>query len=494
MTCPEAKPATVKNDFRRRLPIRANILRDHPTAVRLVLEVADLLLIAMCLLVISGIHMPGLDFERRVIIVQNNLLLLTTAGFSFLLAADLLRLYRSWRWSTLREVVFVIWTVWSLVALVVLLVAFATSPRRLTDTILYWILISPVVLTAWRALLYHVVRHLRAAGVNTRKVCIVGCDERALSLAEGIIMHRDEYGVRFMGFCDDRQVEAELAETVNSLGFLGGTELLVQKSFAREIDVVYIALPSDREKEVRDLIERLADATVSVHVLVPELFEPILYNEPREFGPLRTVSIYCTPFEDRFNAGLKRLEDLVLTSIILLFAALPMLAIAIAVLATSGRPIIYRQNRYGFGGKAVEVWKFRTMNVVESEQEFTQAVRNDPRITPLGSFLRRSSLDELPQLINVMQGSMSLIGPRPHAVKMNEDYRKQVKFYMQRHSVKPGITGWAQVNGWRGETADLEQMEMRVEHDLYYIRHWSILFDMQILFMTLFAIRAKNAY
>lgn len=485
----------MKGNFRKQLPFPPHVLRDHPISVRLVLEATDLLLIALSLFVISSIDTQRLDFEQNVIIVQDNLLLLTTAGFGFLLAADLLRLYRSWRWSTLRELVFVIWTVWSLVALVVLLVAYSASPRGQIDIILYWIFIAPVVLTAWRASLYHIVRRLRAAGINTRNVCVVGCDETARRLADEIIRHRDEYGAKFRGFCDDRYVNAEPPESVTSLGFLGGTKELVEMAFTRGIDVVYIALPSDREREIRNLIERLADATVSVHVLVPELFEPILYNAPREFGPLRTVSIYCTPFEDQFNARLKRIEDLVLTSVILLAALLPMLAIAIAILVTSGRPILYRQNRYGLGGKPVEVWKFRTMNVVESDQEFTQAIRNDPRITRLGRFLRRSSLDELPQLINVMQGSLSLVGPRPHAVQMNEYYRKRIKFYMQRHSVKPGLTGWAQVNGWRGETRSPEQMEMRVEHDLYYIRNWSILFDIQILFMTIFhAIEAKNAY
>lgn len=475
----------MKGTLRKRIPLPRHALRDHPEFVRLVLETADLVLIALSLFVVSGIDAYRPDFEQQFIVVQDNLLLLTTAGISFLLAADLLRLYRTWRWSTLRELLFVIWTVWLLVALVVLLVAYSASPRGRADIILYWLAITPAVLTVWRSSLFLVVRHLRAAGINTRKVCVVGCDATAQKLAHEIIRRQDEYGVVFTGLCDDRYSRSTPPESVASLGFLGGTEALERMSYMREIDIVYIALPPEREKETRAIIERLADATVSVHMLVPEIFEPILYDAPRELGPFRTVSIYSTPFEDQFNAKLKRVEDLVLTSLILLLACIPMAVIAVGILATSGRPLLFRQNRYGIGAKPVEIWKFRTMNVVESDQEFTQAVRDDPRVTPLGRFLRRWSLDELPQLINVMQGSMSLVGPRPHAVKMNEHYRRRIKFYMQRHSVKPGLTGWAQVNGWRGETSSLEQMERRVEHDLYYIRHWSILFDIQILFMTI---------
>jgi len=195
------------------------------------------------------------------------------------------------------------------------------------------------------------------------------------------------------------------------------------------------------------------------------------------------------------NGTIKRAEDLVLGSLALLVAAVPMLLIALAIKLGSKGPVFFRQRRYGAGGTEIEVWKFRSMRVEEDGPQVAQATKQDPRVTPLGRFLRRSSLDELPQLINVVRGDMSLIGPRPHAVAHNELYQRQIVEYMLRHKVKPGITGWAQVNGWRGETDTLRKMVYRVEHDLYYIRHWSAWLDFKILWLTVFGRKVRqNAY
>ncbi len=172
-----------------------------------------------------------------------------------------------------------------------------------------------------------------------------------------------------------------------------------------------------------------------------------------------------------------------------------MVFISIAVKLTSSGPVFFKQYRYGIDGKAIKVWKFRSMNVMENGDKVTQAKKGDNRLTPIGSFLRRTSLDELPQFINVIQGSMSIVGPRPHAVAHNEEYRKLINGYMLRHLVKPGITGWAQINGWRGETDTLEKMEKRIEFDLDYIRNWSVFLDAKIVFLTIFkGFIDKNAY
>ena len=195
------------------------------------------------------------------------------------------------------------------------------------------------------------------------------------------------------------------------------------------------------------------------------------------------------------NGPFKRLEDIVLGSFALLLVALPMLLVALAIKLDSRGPVFFRQRRYGRGGREIDVFKFRTMRVLEDGADVKQAQKEDPRITSVGRFLRRSSLDELPQLINVVLGDMSLIGPRPHAVAHNELYRRQIIEYMLRHKVKPGITGWAQVNGWRGETDTLRKMVYRVEHDLHYIRNWSLLFDLRILWLTVFGRKVRdNAY
>jgi putative colanic acid biosynthesis UDP-glucose lipid carrier transferase len=195
------------------------------------------------------------------------------------------------------------------------------------------------------------------------------------------------------------------------------------------------------------------------------------------------------------NSVIKRLEDVILSSLILCLIAVPMLLISLAVKTSSPGPIFFRQKRYGIDGRSIEVWKFRSMRVLENGTEVIQARRNDCRVTPIGAFLRRTSLDELPQFINVLLGDMSIVGPRPHAVAHNEHYRGQISSYMLRHKVKPGITGWAQVNGWRGETDTLDKMRRRIEHDLAYIHNWSLWWDLKIVFLTIFkGFIHKNAY
>lgn len=242
------------------------------------------------------------------------------------------------------------------------------------------------------------------------------------------------------------------------------------------------------------MINDLADTTASVFV-VPDLFIFQL-NQARwtDFGGLPIVSIYESPFEG-MNGTLKRVEDVVLSSLILLVIALPMLVIAAIIKFTSKGSVLFKQRRYGLNGKVVEVWKFRSMSVSDDGETVTQAQKSDPRITLFGAFLRRTSLDELPQFINVLMGDMSVVGPRPHAVAHNEQYRGLIPGYMLRHKVKPGITGWAQINGWRGETDTLDKMQRRVECDLEYMRNWSLWFDLKIVALTVFkGFTSKNAY
>jgi len=212
--------------------------------------------------------------------------------------------------------------------------------------------------------------------------------------------------------------------------------------------------------------------------------------EPAEIGHV----VYESPFRG-VRGAIKRAEDLVLGTLALLACAIPMLIIALLIKATSPGPVLFRQRRHGEGGREFEVFKFRSMTTMEDGAHVAQAQKNDPRVTPVGKVLRRSSLDELPQLFNVIAGDMSLVGPRPHAIAHNALYRTKIREYMRRHKVKPGITGWAQVNGFRGETDTLEKMVARVEHDLAYIRKWSLWLDLKILFLTVFGRKVRqNAY
>jgi putative colanic acid biosynthesis UDP-glucose lipid carrier transferase len=213
-----------------------------------------------------------------------------------------------------------------------------------------------------------------------------------------------------------------------------------------------------------------------------------------DINGLPAVSVFENPFYG-VDGLIKRAFDVVLSSLLLIVLALPMAVIALLVKRSSPGPVFFRQLRYGLDGRSILVWKFRSMGVCENGASVTQATKNDPRVTKIGAILRRTSLDEIPQLINVLSGSMSLVGPRPHANAHNEHYRSLIPGYMLRHKVKPGITGWAQVNGWRGETDTLEKMEKRVECDHEYIRQWSLAMDMEILFRTFWVVFSrKNAY
>jgi putative colanic acid biosysnthesis UDP-glucose lipid carrier transferase len=247
--------------------------------------------------------------------------------------------------------------------------------------------------------------------------------------------------------------------------------------------VIFIALPIRHLKRVLDLLEELRDTTASIYY-VPDIFVfDLIQARSGELHGIPVVAMCETPFYG-YRGVTKRLTDVVLSLAVLIVTAPLFALLALLVRLSSPGPVIFRQRRYGLDGREIIVYKFRTMNVTEDGVKVRQASKTDSRITPLGAILRRLSLDELPQLVNVLQGRMSLVGPRPHAVAHNEEYRKLIKGYMVRHKVLPGITGLAQVNGCRGETSKLEEMEARVNYDLDYLRRWSPMLDLKILFQT----------
>ena len=248
------------------------------------------------------------------------------------------------------------------------------------------------------------------------------------------------------------------------------------------------------EKRIMQILNLCSDSTATVYI-IPNFFMYNLLNARwQSVGSIQTLSVFDTPFQGAGDVT-KRLEDIVVSSLILTLIAIPMLIIAIAVKLTSKGPVIFKQNRYGLDGKKIKVYKFRSMTVQDNGDKVQQATKNDARITPLGAFLRKTSLDELPQFINVLQGRMSVVGPRPHAVAHNEEYRKLIEGYMLRHKVRPGITGWAQINGFRGETETINKMIKRVEYDLDYIHRWSVWMDIRIILATVTrGFINKNAY
>jgi putative colanic acid biosynthesis UDP-glucose lipid carrier transferase len=356
-----------------------------------------------------------------------------------------------------------------------------------------WMPLAPLSIILVHTTRRGVLSYLRMHGLNTRFYAILGAN----SLGQRLKIALSEMpwlGYRFVGFFDDRLIYGTDRLDENAQPIVGNFKDLLSQAQSGEIDHIYITLPLRAEHRISQLIHQLADSTVSVNI-VPDFFTfNLIQSKWSNIQGIPVVSVFDTPF-NAIEGATKRVEDLLLCAIILPIIALPMIIIAIAIKLTSPGPVLFKQQRYGIKGEQIEVWKFRSMTVCEDGEVVKQATVNDSRVTPLGAFLRRTSLDELPQFINVVQGSMSVVGPRPHAVAHNEYYRKQIQGYMLRHKVRPGITGQAQINGCRGETDTIEKMEARVHHDLEYLRHWSLWLDLKIVFITIFkGFVGKNVY
>ncbi|MCC5869621.1 MAG: undecaprenyl-phosphate glucose phosphotransferase [Gammaproteobacteria bacterium] len=371
---------------------------------------------------------------------------------------------------------------WALILGLLLGLGFAAkfSQEYARSVVIPWAVLTPPLLYGLMRMLQGLMRRVVLSRENLRSAVIVGANEASLSLASRLADH-PELCTRVEGFFDDRS-----AERLGDLGefqLLGGLSQLADHVRARNIDVIFIALPIRHVQRVMALLDDLRDSTASIYY-VPDVFVfDLIQSRTGEIMGIPVVAMCETPFYG-YRGVLKRLTDMALTLCIMVPAIPLMLLIALAIRLTSRGPVIFRQRRYGLDGREIVVYKFRSMYVTEDGGQIRQASRDDDRITPLGRLLRRYSLDELPQLINVLQGKMSLVGPRPHAVAHNEIYRRLIKGYMIRHKVLPGITGLAQVNGCRGETTDLSEMQNRVDYDLDYLRRWSPIMDIKILLLT----------
>lgn len=417
------------------------------------------------------------------------------AAVFFALFGEMKGIYNSWRTSSLADEVRALLSVWLKVVSVLLMLAFVTKTSEVFSrlVVLTWFVVAPIALIAMRLMVRSVLRYGRHHGVNIRTVAIVGNN----SAGHRLVKHLDSMswsGLMVKGIFDNHQSQDSSVNIGNSTYSLGSMDGLIRKVRAGEIDSVYIALPLQSERLTEELVNQFADTTVSVYVM-PDLFiSELMHSRWIDFGGIPLVSVYETPFYGLYG-WTKQAEDFILGCLILLLISPLMVVISVAIMATSPGPVLFKQRRYGLNGAVVEVWKFRSMTVCEDGEHIPQAKQGDVRVTPLGAFLRRFSLDELPQFINVLQGSMSVVGPRPHALVHNEQYRKLIKGYMLRHKVKPGITGWAQVNGWRGETDTLDKMQKRIEYDLEYIQNWSLWFDLKIVVLTvLHGFTGKNVY
>jgi len=382
---------------------------------------------------------------------------------------------------------------WLVLLAILALCGYATRSFGLFDenTLLAWAVSTPVL--QWVAVWIgqSIVLRASARPEARRSAVVVGAGALGVKVARALA-EAEEQGIDFIGYFDDRTDDRVHDDAVPQR--LGGLKDVAAYVRAHSIKEVFITLPLGSQPRIVELLEDVQGTTASLY-FVPDVFGiSIIQGRLQDMNGVPVVGICETPFTGT-NELVKRISDIVLATLILILISPILLAIAIGVRLSSPGPVIFRQRRNGLDGEEITVYKFRSMNAQDNGSVVPQATKTDPRVTPFGAFLRRTSLDELPQFVNVLQGRMSIVGPRPHAVAHNEQYRQIIKAYMVRHKVKPGITGWAQVNGHRGETDTIEKMKARVEYDLEYLRNWSLGLDLQIIARTVkLVFFDRNAY
>lgn len=372
---------------------------------------------------------------------------------------------------------------WLVLFTILALCGYATRSIQFfeADALIAWFCLVPVLqwLAVWIG--HRVVKWRSSLPGERRRAVVVGAGALGVKVARALIESEDR-GIDFIGYFDDRADDR--VHEVAAAQRLGGLTDVAAHVSANGIHEVYITLPLGSQPRIVELLEQVQGTTASLF-FVPDVFGiSIIQGRLQDMNGVPVVGICETPFTGT-NELAKRVSDIVLASIILVLISPILATIAIGVKVSSPGPVIFRQRRNGLDGEEIIVYKFRSMRTQDNGPVVQQAKKQDPRITPFGAFLRRTSLDELPQFINVLQGRMSIVGPRPHAVAHNEEYRRLIKAYMVRHKVKPGITGWAQVNGHRGETDTIDKMQARVEYDLEYLRNWSLGLDLQIIVRTI---------
>lgn len=396
------------------------------------------------------------------------------------------------RGKTLRAEMEHIFSNWLFIVSFVIIFGYATGyinsfPHEL---MLVWLWLTPIILLIGHIAISKFLSSIQYTSYANRTAVIVGVSDLGLQLRNKM-KTEVELNLEFKGFFDDRDLP-RLKKSIETLylrehDIIGQFSLLSEYVKTNAIDIIYIALPMTSQPRVLDLLDDLKDTTTSIY-FVPDIFMfDLIQARIDDVAGIPVVAVCETPFSG-INGLIKRVSDIVMTLFLLIPLTPLMLMIGLGVKLSSPGPILFKQKRYGLDGQEILVYKFRSMTVTENGNSVIQATKNDKRVTKFGAFLRKTSLDELPQFINVLQGRMSIVGPRPHAVSHNETYRKIIKGYMIRHKVKPGITGWAQVNGLRGETDTIDKMQARIEYDIDYLRQWSLALDTKIIFRTVFLV------
>ncbi len=360
-----------------------------------------------------------------------------------------------------------------------------------TEVLVTWLWVAPTSQIAVHLLVRQLAPAILKLQGETKYAVVVGVNEQSVELASRL--KDDPYSnIKILGFFDDR-IASRLTHPLER-SVLGKLNELPRFVNENKVPLIYLSMPMSTQPRIMSLLDGLRDTTASIY-FVPDIFvTDLIQGRLSTVAGLPVVAVCESPFTG-FNGVVKRLSDIILSILILILISPILLIVALGVKLSSSGPIIFKQRRYGLDGHEIIVYKFRSMTVTEDGPTIQQAQKNDRRITPLGAILRKTSLDELPQFINVLQGKMSIVGPRPHAVAHNEQYRKLIDGYMVRHKVKPGITGWAQVNGYRGETEVLDKMKKRVDYDLDYLRNWSLRLDLYIIVKTVqVLVNDRHAY
>ena len=467
--------------------MQSGLLKTHAALISLITRTLDILVVGG-----GGLLAYWLRFDLGGFpIPLSYSVLMLIGGLLVATLFPLFAVYRSWRARGLLAPALRVLGAWVAVFFVLftLLVLAKQAETYSRIWMVLWFSLSASLLVGLRIAVFSVLRALRRRGYNRRKAVLVGCGPLAGEL------YKRASDLTWAGF--EVLAVFDGGGTTRALTEVEPRPLDTLWDFVehQEVDEVWIAVPLERSDRLREVLDRLRHSTANVRY-VPDLFGLFLLNHGlSEILDMPMIDLTSSPMAGG-NRLAKAIEDRGLALLILLLISPLMLTIALGVKLSSPGPVFFRQRRHGWDGREIEVWKFRSMRSHREERgRVSQARRDDPRVTRFGAFLRRTSLDELPQFINVLQGRMSIVGPRPHAVEHNEIFKDMIQGYMLRHKVKPGITGWAQVNGWRGETDTVDKMKRRIEHDLYYIENWSLSFDLKIIFLTLFrGFVHKNAY
>ena len=457
-------------------------------------RLAEFLLVMLVGLAVYASYVVPLDgFQWRYIVTICAIAMLATLSFQ---AADI---YQVQAFRGYEKQYFRLASAWSVVFLIAIGVSFFAKAGDQYSRI--WLgsfyVVGLIVLIVFRRLLFLLVRNWTRQGRLDRRAVVVGADEKGASLIDAITAQRDG-DIRIVGMFDDRS-DPRSPTTVSGHPKLGVVDDLLEFARRTRVDLVIFSLPISAEQRILQMLKKLWVLPVDIRLAAHSnklRFRPRAYSY---IGNIPMMDLFDKPITD-WDWVTKWLFDKVVGTLMLIAAAPIMLITAVAIKLDSRGPVLFKQKRYGFNNELIEVYKFRSMRVDQCDATASKLVqKDDPRVTRVGRFIRKTSIDELPQLFNVVfKGNLSLVGPRPHAVHAkaeNRVYDEAVDGYFARHRVKPGITGWAQINGWRGETDTQEKIQRRVEHDLYYIENWSVMFDLHILAATPFALaRTENAY